>query len=133
MNDANISRMSLEQAIRRKGKGRTDWDRLRKEREQGLEPSAEPDEGEFDWSKAKVGMPPSKTAIFAWTRMFLSSSSLRDVAARRESMRFSAAVGKRKWQNPDTERTVTVKCSASRKSVVTWINSDNLHRTCPSL
>ena len=61
MNEKNISRMSLEEAIRRKGEGQTDWERLRCEREQGIEPEIEPDEGDFDWSKARVVVPPQKT------------------------------------------------------------------------
>ena len=50
MNDETITRMSLEEAIRRKGKGQTDWERLRREQEAGLEPGVDLDEGEFDWS-----------------------------------------------------------------------------------
>ena len=63
MNDETITRMSLEEAIRRKGEGQTDWERLRREQEVGLEPEVDPDEGEFDWSQARVVMPPSKQAI----------------------------------------------------------------------
>ncbi|MCY4515405.1 MAG: BrnA antitoxin family protein [Candidatus Tectomicrobia bacterium] len=63
MKDESIKRMSLEEATRRKGKGQTDWERLRREQEAGLEPEIDPDEGEFDWSRARVVMPPSKQAI----------------------------------------------------------------------
>ena len=63
MKDETITRMSLEEAIRRKGKGQTDWERLRREQEAGLEPEVDADEGEFDWSQARVVMPPSKQAI----------------------------------------------------------------------
>ena len=63
MKDGTITRMSLAEAIRRKGKGQTDWERLRREQEAGLEPEVDPDEGEFDWSQARVVMPPSKQAI----------------------------------------------------------------------
>lgn len=63
MKDETITRMSLEEAIRRKGKGQTDWERLRREQEAGVEPEVDPDEGEFDWSQARVVMPPSKQAI----------------------------------------------------------------------
>ena len=63
MNDETITRMSLEEAIRRKGEGQTDWERLRREQAAGLEPAMDPDEGEFDWSQARVVMPPSKQAI----------------------------------------------------------------------
>ena len=63
MKEEIITRMSLEEAVRRKGKGQTDWERLRREQEAGLEPEVDPDEGEFDWSQARVVMPPSKQAI----------------------------------------------------------------------
>ena len=63
MSSVNITRVSLEETIRRKGEGQTDWERLRREQEAGLEPEADPDEGEFDWSQARVVMPPSKEAI----------------------------------------------------------------------
>ena len=48
---------------RHKGKGQTDWDRLHQEPAAGLEPQADADEGAFDWSQAKVVMPPSKRVI----------------------------------------------------------------------
>ena len=63
MKDETITRMSLEEAIRRKGEGRTDWERLRQEQEAGLEPEVDAAEGEFDWSHARVVMPPGKQAI----------------------------------------------------------------------
>ena len=63
MKDESITRMSLEEAIRRKGEGRTDWERLRQELEAGQEPEVDADEGEFDWSQARVVMPPGKQAI----------------------------------------------------------------------
>ena len=63
MNEETITRMSLEEAVRRRGKGQTDWERLRREQEAGLEPDVDPDEGEFDWSQARVVMPPAKQAI----------------------------------------------------------------------
>ena len=63
MNDETITRMSLDEAIRRKGKGQTDWERLRREQEVGLEPEVDPDEGEFDLSQARIVMPPSRRAI----------------------------------------------------------------------
>lgn len=63
MKEETVTRMSLEEAVRRKGKGQTDWERLRREQEAGLEPDSDPDEGEFDWSQARVVMPPSKQAI----------------------------------------------------------------------
>ena len=63
MKDETITRMSLEEAIHRKGEGQTDWERLRREQEAGLEPEVDADEGEFDWSQARVVMPPGKQAI----------------------------------------------------------------------
>ena len=53
--------MSPEEAIRRKGEGRTDRERL--QREQGIEPKTDPDEGEFDWSNARVVTPSRKIVI----------------------------------------------------------------------
>ena len=41
MKDETITRMSLEEAVRRKGEGRTDWERLRQEQEAGLEPEVD--------------------------------------------------------------------------------------------
>ena len=64
MSEEPITRMSLAEAIRRKGEDRTDWDRLRREAEQGIEPEVDPGEGEFDWSTARVVMPPSKMGIY---------------------------------------------------------------------
>ena len=63
MNNENITRMSLEEATLRKSEEKTDWERLRRERDSGTEPEKDPGEGEFDWSKAKVVMPPRKRAI----------------------------------------------------------------------
>ena len=63
MNKENITRITLEEAIRRRGEGRTDWERLRRKEEAGLEPERDPDEGEFDWSRAQVTMPRPKQAI----------------------------------------------------------------------
>ena len=63
MKDEDITCMSLEEAILRRSEDRTDWERLRRERDAGIEPEKDPDEGEFDWSKAKVVMPPPKALI----------------------------------------------------------------------
>ena len=63
MNKENIKRITLEDAIRRKGEGMTDWERLRREEAAGIEPEKDPDEGEFDWSRAQVTMPRPKQAI----------------------------------------------------------------------
>ena len=63
MSDENIESMSLTEAILGKGEDRTDWDRLRREEAAGIEPEADPDEGEFDESSVRVVMPPRKQAI----------------------------------------------------------------------
>ena len=64
MREVSTTRVSLQELIRRKGKGRTDWERLRREEVQGIEPEPDPDEGEFDWSQARVVMPASKTGVY---------------------------------------------------------------------
>lgn len=63
MNADNITRVTLVDAVRRKGGGRTDWEKLRREEAAGLEPGKDPDEGEFDWSRAQVTMPRPKQPI----------------------------------------------------------------------
>ena len=63
MNKENTTKISLEDAIRRRDEGRTDWERLRREEEADLEPERDPDEGGFDWSRAQVTMPRPKEAI----------------------------------------------------------------------
>lgn len=39
-----------------KWEGKTDWERLRREEAAGIEPEKDPDEGEFDWSRAQFTM-----------------------------------------------------------------------------
>lgn len=63
MSEENITSMSLSEALLRRGEDRTDWDRLRREEAAGIEPEADPDEGEFDGSTARVVVPPRKQAI----------------------------------------------------------------------
>ena len=63
MKDKTITSMSLGEAILRKDKTGTDWPRLRRERAAGVEPAREAAEGEFDWAKASVVIPPAKSAI----------------------------------------------------------------------
>ena len=63
MKKENITRVTLEDAIRRKGEGKTDWERLRREEAAGVEPTKDSDEGEFDWSRAQVTIPRPKQAI----------------------------------------------------------------------
>ena len=63
MNKKNITGISLQDAIRQKDEGCTDWDRLRREEEAGLEPKKDPEEGDFDWSRSQVTMPRPQQAI----------------------------------------------------------------------
>ena len=63
MKDKTITSMSLEEAVLRKDKTRTDWPRLRRERAAGQEPARDAAEGDFDWTKATVVVPPGKSAI----------------------------------------------------------------------
>lgn len=63
MSDANIESMSLSEALLGKGEDRTDWELLRRQREAGVEPEADPDEGEFDDSRVRVVEPRRKQAI----------------------------------------------------------------------
>ncbi len=63
MSERNTTSMSVAEAIRRKGEGRTDWERLRRQREQGIDPEIDPEEGEFDWSRARVVMPAKKIPV----------------------------------------------------------------------
>ncbi len=55
--------MSLEEAILRQDEELTDWERLRRKEEAGIEPEPDPEEGECDWSRARLVVPPPKTAI----------------------------------------------------------------------
>ncbi len=48
MNEKTIVSMSLSEALLQRDEGRTDWDRLRREEQAGIEPKSDPDEGEFD-------------------------------------------------------------------------------------
>ena len=63
MNEKNITSMSLEEAILLRSEEKTDWERLQREEDAGIEPEMAPDEGEFDWSQAKLVVPSRKTAI----------------------------------------------------------------------
>ena len=51
---------SKEKATHLKGGGETDWERLRRDDAEGIEPVPDADEGEFDWSKAQTTMPRPK-------------------------------------------------------------------------
>ena len=63
MNSEIITRITLKDAIRREGEGKTNWERLRREKAAGNEPERDTDEGEFDWSQAQVTMPRPKQPI----------------------------------------------------------------------
>ena len=63
MSEESITSMSLSEALLRRGDSRTDWDRLRREEAAGIEPEADPDEGEFDDSTATFVEPRRKQAI----------------------------------------------------------------------
>lgn len=46
--------------------GETDWDRLRREEAEGIEPTKDDDEGDFDWSRARTTMPvPSEAELIS--------------------------------------------------------------------
>ena len=61
MSGENITRMSLAEA--KLHKGETDWEWLEKQDAPGVEPEIDPEEGEVDWSQARVVMPPTKQII----------------------------------------------------------------------
>lgn len=61
MKNDTIVRMSLEDI--RKLKGKTDWDRLRREEEAGIEPEPDEDEFDLDWSQAVLVIPEPKTPV----------------------------------------------------------------------
>ena len=63
MSEHSTSSTSLEEAILRRSEDKTNWARLRREQEVGIEPEPDPDEGELDWSTGRVVMPPRKSAI----------------------------------------------------------------------
>ena len=63
MSDETITRISLAETHCHKGRGQTDWARLRHEQAAGVEPALDPDEGEIDWAQVRVVLPPAKQAI----------------------------------------------------------------------
>ena len=66
MSEERITRVSLEEARLLQKDSRTDWDRLRREQAEGLEPDIDPEESDpaaIDWSKAKLFVPPRKTLV----------------------------------------------------------------------
>ena len=61
MNEHNTTHITLHRALLTRGV--TDWDRLRKYQAAGVEPEADPDDGEFDESRARAVAPRRKQAI----------------------------------------------------------------------
>ena len=61
MNERNITHTTLHEALL--SKGETDWDGLRKNQAAGIEPEADPDEGEFDQSRTRAVTPRRKQLI----------------------------------------------------------------------
>jgi len=60
-NERNTTHTTLHEALL--SRGEADWDRLRKEQAAGVEPEADPDEGEFDESGTRTVAPRRKQAI----------------------------------------------------------------------
>ena len=61
MSEGDIRRYTLEQI--RAMKGQTDWDRLRREEEAGIEPEPDEDEFDVDWSTVRWMEPEPKTPV----------------------------------------------------------------------
>lgn len=63
MKSGGIVRYSMEEL--REMQGKTDWERLRREEEAGIEPELDEEEIgiEWDWDKVKLVMPPPKRAV----------------------------------------------------------------------
>ena len=63
MTKENITTITLQAALRIKGKGKTDWEALDRDEALGIEPERDPEEGNIDWSRAQVTMPCPKKPI----------------------------------------------------------------------
>ena len=61
MSESAITHTTLHEALLRQDE--TDWDRLRKDRAAGIEREVDPDEGDFDHSRARAVAPRRKQAI----------------------------------------------------------------------
>jgi len=61
MSETTISRYTPAEI--RKLKGQTDWERLRREEEAGIEPERDENEPELDWSKTRLVIPNPKSAV----------------------------------------------------------------------
>jgi uncharacterized protein (DUF4415 family) len=60
-NEERITRVTLEEALRLPDL--TDWDRLRREQAEGIEPEEDDPEDAFDWTDAVVVQRPGKAAL----------------------------------------------------------------------
>ncbi len=63
MKKENITRMTLEEALQNKGRGKTDWAELDRLEKAGIEPERDPEEGEIDWSSIQFTMPLPKQPV----------------------------------------------------------------------
>ena len=63
MKKEDIRTMTLEEAIRNRGKEKTDWEALRREEAAGIDPEPDPDEGEIDWSRMQFTLPRPKQTV----------------------------------------------------------------------
>ena len=61
MNETTITRLTLDEI--RKLKSQTDWERLKRDQEAGIEPEPDEDEFEVDWSRARLVIPEAKTPV----------------------------------------------------------------------
>ena len=81
MNERNTTHTTLHEALLTRGE--TDWERLRQEQAAGVEPEADPDEGEFDDTRARsVARGASRRSQSAWIPTSLSSSKRAAAATR---------------------------------------------------
>ncbi len=63
MKKENITTVSLADVLSGKIKGKTDWERVHREVEAGIEPEPDPDEGSFDLERAQTNMPRPKKHV----------------------------------------------------------------------
>ena len=61
MSAGGITKVTLDEAL--KMKGETDWARIDRERKEGLEPERDEEEGDIDWSTARVVYPEPRQAV----------------------------------------------------------------------
>ncbi len=63
MRKENITTVNLADVLSGKIKGKTDWERVRREVEAGIEPEPDPDEGSFDLERSQTTMPHHKKHV----------------------------------------------------------------------